>query len=243
MAKPKDDGLPPELDQLLQQDAGKGVSSELSDQLLPIAAVLQTNSPQCDPRGADYIDGAEPGMFWLRGSEKPIRESLDVTCCGMVHVYTEWPPGRTGNLVARHVDLPDDVDTIMDDSTGRQTYIRRGNKNVLQDTRELYLLIDGTLHMFPAYGTKHTFVRALESRFNQLKHPKTGAVLPSFAKRYRLTTVPRSNAKGRWFDVKFEDIGWTPLADYQKAKAITESIERGLLTSGPVAAIGGPKAA
>ena len=251
MVNPEDNGLPAELEQLTEQDSGMGVSDQFADMLTPIVSVLQTNSPQCDVRGADYVDNAEPGMFWLRGSDPPIRESLDVICCGMLHTFTEWLPARQG-YVGRHADLPDDVQITTDSSSGRRSYVRTGNKNVLEDTRELYLAIDGTLHMLPATSTKHTFVRALETFFNQQRNPKTGSVLPSFAHRLRLTTVPRSNAKGRWFDIKFETIVqdgrrvWPSLTQYQEAKKLTESVERGLqplLASGSAASIPGPKAA
>ena len=184
-------------------------------------------------------------MFWLRGSDPPIREQLDVICCGMLHTFTEWLPSRQG-YVGRHADLPDDVQITTDGSSGRRFYVRAGNKNVLEDTRELYVVIDGQLRMLPATGTKHTFVRALETFFNQQRNPKTGSVLPSFAHVIRLTTTPRSNAKGRWFDIRFEKIGWASLPQYQQAKALTESVERGLqpmLTSGSAARITGPQAA
>jgi len=247
MTTPKD-GLPPELAQLAEQDAGRGVSNDIADQLTPIVTVLQNNSPQCDSRGADYVDNAEPGRFWLRNSDPPIRDWIDVQPLTMRRGFTEWLRDRQG-YVGFHDDLPDDVDVHIDVDSGKRTYVRRDNKNVLEDTRQLFLMIDGQLHMLPAAGTKHTFVRALETFFHTQRNPTSGTVLPAFAHLLRLTTVPRSNAKGRWFDVKFETIEqdgrrvWPSLADYQKAKALTESVERGLLTSSPVAAIGGPKAA
>ena len=60
--------LPAELLDQTAADAGRGVSTKAEDQLIPILYVLQTNSPACDSRGPDYIDGAEPGHFLLRGA-------------------------------------------------------------------------------------------------------------------------------------------------------------------------------
>jgi hypothetical protein len=40
----------------------------------------------------------------------------------------------------------------------------------------------------------------------QFRHPKTGGLLPSFARKYLLTTVPASNALGHWFTLKFTDL-------------------------------------
>lgn len=227
MAKPEDQ-LPAELDQLVQQDAGMGVSTAFEDQLTPIINVLQTNSPQVDSRGPEYIAGAEPGKFWLRGAVIPIRDTIDVIPCGQLHSFLEWRAGRQG-LVGRHAELPDGVEIEIDPSSGRRMFIRPDTKNMIQDTRELYLLVDGAPFMLPCYGTRHTFARAWQTHFNNLpKHPKTGGVLPSFAKRYRLSTVPASNAKGRWFNVTFAEIGWTPLPEYQQAKALAENVARGM---------------
>jgi hypothetical protein len=238
-------GLPPELAKLAEQDAGKGVSDQFEDQLTPIITPLQTNSPQCDHRGAEYIDGAAPGKLWLRSSSEPIRDFIDVICCGMVHSFVEWLPAR-GGYVGRHAELPDDVETTRDGA--RQVHIRAGNKNVVEEAREFLLLLEGSPHLLSCTSTQHTFARKWQSHFHTVRHPKTGEIMPSFVKRYRLTTVPMANAKGRWFGLTFSEIegaaGWPSLNEYQQAKALHETIERGLLPGSNVTArIAPPNAA
>jgi len=240
MTKPKDDGLPAELDQFAQQNAGQGLSDNLDDLSRLILTVLHQNSPQVDARGADYIDGAEPGRLWLRGSNEPIRDHVDGLFITQLHLLTEWAADR-GGFVARHGDLPDDAQ-VSSGGSGRLTYVR-ANRNILEDTRETYWLIEGQLYMLPLKSTGHQFARDLQSFFRAQKHPKTGDKLPPYVHRLRLTSTPRSNSKGKWWGLKFEKIGWASLAECQQAKALSEDVVRGLLPSSSVASISGPKAA
>jgi hypothetical protein len=52
-------------------------------------------------------------------------------------------------------------------------------------------------------------------------------VLPSFSRKYRLRTVPKSNSRGRWYGLRFEDLGFVTLPEYEAAKALADVIERG----------------
>ena len=65
--------LPAELLVDTEKDAGMGVSFKQEDQLLPLIYILQSGSPAVDKRGDNYIDGAEPGDFWLRNALDPIK--------------------------------------------------------------------------------------------------------------------------------------------------------------------------
>jgi hypothetical protein len=225
------ENLPPsELAEQMQIDAGRGVSSRPEDQLIPILYVLQTNSPACDKRGAGYIDGAEPGHFLLRGAIEPIRDGtvgIEAIPAGMVRTFLEWLPGRQG-LVGRHDKLPNDVEiqTIKDGSHERQSLVRSSG-NIIQDTREYFLLVEGAPFVLPCYGTRHTFAKQWQSYFQQFHHPRSGATLPSFSRRYRLRTVSTANAMGRWFGLKFDDLGWVGATEYRDARALNDIIERG----------------
>jgi hypothetical protein len=220
--------LPAALTDHLARDAGKGVSDKAEDQLIPIVYVLQTNSPACDKRAPTYIDGAEPGGFWLKGAIEPVRDGVAgivVIPCAMTRTWMEWLPGRQG-FAARHDKPPADLESGTGEG-GRQA-LTRPNGNVIQDTREFYLLVDGQPYLLPCYATKHTFARGWQTHFRQFKHPKTGGVLPSFARKYRVTTVPTMNAMGRWFGLKFTDLNeWVSADEYQAAKALNAIVEQG----------------
>src|SRR6516165_1233067 len=82
--------LPAELADLAVVDAGRGVSTKAEDAITPLITILQNNSPQCDKRGPEYVDGAEPGRFWLRNAVDPIRDEIIAIPCAMARVWMEW---------------------------------------------------------------------------------------------------------------------------------------------------------
>src|SRR5215472_9731621 len=129
--------VPAELLDVTEQDAGLGVSFKQEDQLLPLIYVLQSNSPAVEKRGEAYIQGAEPGHFWMRNSLTPVRDGvagIEVIPCEMQRTWIEWLPNRQG-FVARHAEAPADMETRMvrgDDGRERPQLIRKGNGNVIQ---------------------------------------------------------------------------------------------------------------
>jgi len=223
--------VPDELLDITEQDAGLGVSFKPEDQLLPLIYILQTNSPSVDKRGDAYIEGAEPGHFWLRNSLTPIRDGIqgiDAIPCEMQRSWIEWLPNR-GGFVARHPAAPSDTKTVMvrGDDGREKPVLQRENGNIIQDTREFYIMVDGWPFVLPCTGTKHTFARSWETMFHQFRHPKTGKVMPAISRKYRLTTVPQSNAQGKWFGIKFQDLGFVSKNEYDEAKAFHEMVKSG----------------
>jgi hypothetical protein len=231
--KPVETQLPAEQDEFLaltEQYAERGVSFKQEDQLIPMIYVLQQMSPSVDKRGTNYINGAEAGDFWLRSALEPIRNGEDGIAAipvEMYHTWIEWLPNR-GGFVARHDAPPKDmVSKMVRGDDGREkTALVRGNGNLIVETREFYILVDGDPYVFPCSSTKHTFAKSWQTMFHRFKHPKTGKILPAFAHKYRLSTIPASNALGKWFGLKFEDMGETPLAELKKAIAFSEAIAR-----------------
>jgi hypothetical protein len=224
--------LPDDLLEVTSQDAGMGVSFKQEDQLLPLIYVLQTGSPIVDKRGDTYVEGAEPGHFWLRNAIDPIKdgeEGILVIPCEMQRTWIEWLPNRQG-FVARHGNPPSDMVTEMvrgDDGREKSVLVRRESGNIIQDTREFFLLVNGGPYVLPCTGTKHTFARQWNTFYMQFKHPKTGEVMPAFSRKYRLTTVPASNAIGKWFGIKFQDEGYVTRAEYDAGKALCLAVRKG----------------
>jgi hypothetical protein len=216
--------LPDYLRKSIEQDAGLGVSNEFADSLWPLIGILQTNSPQVDARGPDYIANATAGMFWLRDTNT-VHDHLDVVFVAMQDSFIEWQPAR-GGFVARHATLPDDAEPIRD-SNSRRPILVRTNKNLIESSRDIFLLHNGTLRMMPCTSTKNTFARRWNTHLTQQRDPQTGAVLAAFAKKYQLRTVTRRNSLGTWSDPTFTEIGWASKSEYDQAKAFCLSITRG----------------
>jgi hypothetical protein len=226
------DIIPADMLDLYTEDEGKGVSFKPEDQLIPLIYVLQSNSPVCDKRGENYIEGAEPGHFWLRNSINPIADGLEgISAIPIVmqRTWIEWLPMRQG-FVARHPEPPADMINRMirgDDGRERQISVRESNDNIIQDTREFFLKVNEQPYVLPCTGTKHSFARNWQTMFHQFRNPKTGGVLPAFARKYQLTTIPMSNASGKWFGLKFQDLGPIGKDEYLAAKAFYASVMSG----------------
>lgn len=224
--------VPAELLEQTKQDAGMGISFKPEDQLLPLIYVLQTGSPIVDKRGDNHIEGAEPGHFWLRNSIDPIKdgeEGIVAIPCEMQRTWIEWLPNRQG-FVARHDAPPRDIKTSTvrgDDGRERQILVRGDSGNTIQDTREFFLLVGGQPFVLPCTGTKHTFARQWNTYYKQFKHPHTGDFMPAFSRKYRLTTVPASNAVGKWFGIKFQDEGYVTKPEYDAAKSLCMAVRKG----------------
>jgi hypothetical protein len=224
---PKKLAMPPELATRAEEDIGKGVSFDPADQTLPLLSVLQTNSPACDRRGADYIDGAKPGDFLLRGAADPIRDGetgIITIPCGIRRAYLEWLPNRQG-FVARHEQRPDDFAVELRGS--RRIYMRSSTGNIIEEARELYLLVDDHPCLMSCRATQLQFARDLNTYIGQFLL-SNGGVAPSFARKYKLTTAQTSNSLGSWFRPRFCDLGWVAdEKEYRAAKALNARIERG----------------
>jgi hypothetical protein len=223
--------IPAEWHDEAARDAGKGVSARPEDQILPRVYLLQQGSPQCDKRGSKYIQDAEAGDFLLRGAVRPIRSGvtgIEVQPCEMRRKWIEYMPQRQG-YVTEHDRPPDDLESRIssENSIEKVVQVRRSNNNVVEDSREFYLLIEGQPFALGCSSTKHTFAREWTTYQNRLLHPDTGAVLPAWTHKYLLTSTPSSNAKGKWFGLRFTDRGPVSLAEYDAGKRLYEAVKRG----------------
>jgi hypothetical protein len=211
--------------------SGRGVSMKAEDQLIPRIYLLQTNSPQVDKRGSKYVQDAEPGDFYLRTALQPIRSGLtgiEVQPCEMRRLWVEFLPNRQG-FVTEHDRPPDDLESrINHDENGIEKImqVRKSNNNIIQDTRQFYLLIEGQAYALGCTSTGHTFAREWVTHQHQLRLPN-GDLLPAFAHKYLLTSTPASNAKGKWFGLKFADLGLAGLADLEAGNRLFEAVTRG----------------
>jgi hypothetical protein len=51
--------------------------------------------------------------------------------------------------------------------------------------------------------------------------------MPTTSQLYQLTTIPQSNAKGDWFGLKFQFLGFVPKPVYEHAKAFHNAVKKG----------------
>ncbi len=99
------------VDLLEEQDAGKGVSTDVADNVVPLLKILQPLSPQVLKQKQEYIKGAEAGMIYPRG-EKQVwdgEEGIRIVPCYYERVWLEWGPERGDGLKGRHPRGTDDT--------------------------------------------------------------------------------------------------------------------------------------
>jgi hypothetical protein len=227
LTAPSNKPLNPQLRDIAKTYQGVGVSFDAADQILPLINVAQNGSPIVNQRDPAYIAGASAGDFWIRDSRNPIRSGItgiELQFCGYDHVWIEWRPNRQG-FAGRHNRVPDDA-TETRDENGR-TKLIRGNGNSVEETREFFVLLDLQPYILPCAASKNMFAKRLMTWFKQLVDPETGSVLPAFLHKYRLTTIPTSNALGNWFGLKFEDLGEVSFTEAKAGAALADVVRKG----------------
>ena len=187
------------VDMLLEQYAGAGVSSDASDNTIPFIYLVQAMSPVATKANPAYIKGAMAGSIWPRG-EKVVwdgDEGIRVIPCFFTKAWVEWLPERAG-FVARYNFNEKPHEASLVDKVWRMP-----NGNLLQESREHTVLV------LDKYDTPTPFVIAMTSTnlksskdwmtlMNRQATPK-GNVAPAFAYSYTLLTTPRTNDKGSWY--------------------------------------------
>jgi hypothetical protein len=218
---------------LTEQDAGAGVSKDFADFILPMITVLQSNSPIVDTRSAEYIADAVAGAFWFRNDRVPIRDGVagfDCIPLKMEDVWVEWGPTRgSGGPFGRHFNLPEDAEqrTIQEEGRSKKQWVRRDTGNILMEAREFYISVGGQLYLLPFHGSGHTVARRWQTLMAQFRHPRTGGVMPSYSRKYHLSTVRQSNKLGHWLNVRVEDAGEVSLVEYKAARELYLIVKRG----------------
>lgn len=225
-------GPPPELLEKMKRDKGKGVSQSASDNLVPLIYILQALSPQVARRNPEYIEGAEPGSFWLRNAPHPIISGEAGMMCQPCYFFKDWvewrPRDSGGGFIARWPEFKEDVCPVEDavqreDANRRVKWLRPNGNEVIQTRNHVVRVFtdEGILpYIIPFSSTGHTTSRA----WSQLINSTSGSV--AFAAKYKLTTRERTNPAGTWFavDVKFDS--WAA-DEYDAGLAMYEAFASG----------------
>jgi hypothetical protein len=206
--------VPDFLRDMLAEDMGKGVSNRPEDYTIPLIYVLQANSPQCNKRGPDYVEGAEAGSIWLRKSGLPAVSGEDGILfqpCEFQVDWVEWRPNR-GGFAGRHPTKPEDAVWTKrpkeNDPDHHEWVLPNGNS--VQETRYHIgnVLWGGQFlpYVIPLTSSGHTVSKDWMTLIKNQGMEGVKGSLPSFACIYRLRTKQVTNAKGTWmkFDVTFE---------------------------------------
>jgi len=224
---------------MLEESAGQGVSRKTEDNLIPLITIFQANSKPVNRQGGAYVEGAEPGGFWLRGATPPVvdgNNGLVFQPCFFYKDFAEWiPRDQGGGLVGMHRALPDNAQEVRDERNPNKVRWRLPNGHELLERRNHVGFIvkeDGhsAPYAFPCTSTLHSVSRAwMTTMGNRIMD---GFSPPSWAFLYRLKTRQRSNAQGTWFTVDITPVNQHPVLNakgmvnkelFMQGKALYES--------------------
>lgn len=203
-----------EMNQMMMAHAGKGVSTAVEDNIVPLIYILQSNSPQVQKKGEHYVPGAEAGHIWFRGTKTTVdgeKGILAVPCC-MNKCWVEWLPDR-GGFVARHDKRPAEAVLTTDPQNPKKKSWKMPNGNSVVETREhVVIVVDESLDrpaafVIPMTGSGHGASRAWMTKQTQKVIPGTDIPAPAYGYIYNMKLQFRTNDQGDWFMWDVVDAG------------------------------------
>jgi hypothetical protein len=228
----KKENLPSNRAERLAADAGKGVSQDRDDKIIPMIRVLQAQSPQCLKAKPEYIKGAEAGDFYFKNMPQELVKGdagFEFIPCAFLKCWLEFdgPRDESPNFVRRHEDAkgrPAGVEGLELAEDGYDFEDKDGHRFTY--SREHYGFADGRPFVFPFGGSGHTTSREWQTLMDQFQL-SDGRPEPSFNRKYQVTTVPRSNASGDWYGVRIVHLGEVTDEEYDRGRALHGAVMAG----------------
>lgn len=225
-----------------EADSGKGTSSAQEDNLVPLIYVLQANSPQTLKRNPDYIEGAEAGGIWLRGSEPPVidgEKGILFQPCFFSKDWVEWIPRDSGGgFVGRHDSCPAEAEVVQDPKNPNIKRFILPNGNEVKETRYHigYVFLDGGKrvlpYVIPLSGSGHSFSKQWMFMMNSKQ--SSAGTYAAWALLYRLKTKFRTNVHGDWYMFEVSEANhngpkdsWVTEEQYKRGAALCSAFEQG----------------
>jgi hypothetical protein len=221
------------LTSMFEEDALSGFEGMNQDDFaLPFLRLLTNTSPE-----VGEVDGAMPGMIYntVTGELYDGKKGIEVIPVAYVRQYIEWAPRGSGSgaPVAMYPATSDVLSRTHREPGDNKDYLDNGN--YIENTANHYVMVvnsEGTPE--PALITMKSTQLKKSRKWNSMMQSvkvagKSGLFTPPmYSQMYRLSTVPESNDKGKWFGWEVERIG--PVEDagiYQAAKDFANSVNAG----------------
>ena len=180
----------------LNEFSGHGLENMTRDVFqIPFLKILQALSPQCQRGSKDYVEGAQPGLFYNTVTKKIYGEKIQLIPLHFQKTWVEWKPDRAG-FVRKH--KPDSIDV---DQSNFSKWLA-GNGNIISETYEFYCLIADNLDEgIVQFNLASTDCKHAKNWNSQLASTKLQNEKPApiFSHVWEFSTVPVSNAQGTWY--------------------------------------------
>ena len=205
----------PDFEKMARSDAGKGVSTDAKDNIVPSISVLQPLSPEVMD-GPDRVEGAQAGDFLLSdGRLIKGREGFLFQPCGKKEWFFEFIPRENGGgFVNRYPVDYHGQEIILPD--GAESYPGKAMKYFFPENGNScthYRFVAGILwdngvgleYVIPFFSTGHTAAKNWNMKWTR-KRFEDNSIMAVFSHVYHLTTVRRTNKFGTWYSIE-TDIG------------------------------------
>lgn len=214
-----------------EEDAAAPRRALSSDDIaIPFLAMLQKNSPQCDPDAGEYMPEAKPGMIYNTVTRELFDgkdTGVEIVPCAYERKFLRWTPrekggGFRGEVPAAEVVKLREAGIIVEQDNRLYVADDAGNVNPkvndkIADTRVHYVLVLNRMTgvaqqaVISLASTQIKKSRQLNSLLENVMFDRadgSGKYNPRWwANRVRANSVPESNEKGSWSGWKFEIVG------------------------------------
>ena len=234
VAVKKEAGLPS--DALFEADAKLGFENIDQESLaLPILKLLQNGSGEAQKRNANYVEGAEPGMFFNTVTRKLYDgdKGIQVIPCHYRLEYQEWADfgtgsGRPENIYPASSDI---LSKTTKDANGKD---RLPNGNYIQKTSQHFVIITDGKSAETALISMYSSQAKVSRKWNSMmmsitRNGKDGPYTPPpFSHYYKISSVENTGKGNQWYGYNIVKVGEVTDANvYKRAKTFYESCRRG----------------
>lgn len=195
------------LAEMAQQDAGTGFEEATRESYAtPFLVILQDLSPQCKPKMAGYIKGAEPGMILNTATQKLYHSGdLRVVPCHYSQAVIEWIPRDKGGGFVAAYSVAEGLE-IMKQSERVKSRQVLPNGHELQLTSQHYVLVldpdDMGGALIAMKSTQLKYSRRWMTAMKAAPHIEVAGQMrpPSmFDYSYTLGSEEEANEEGSWW--------------------------------------------
>ena len=234
VAVKKEAGLPS--DALFEADAKLGFENIDQESLaLPILKLLQNGSGEAQKRNANYVEGAEPGMFFNTVTRKLYDgdKGIQVIPCHYRLEYQEWADFGTGSGRPENI-YPASSDILSKTTKDAMGKDRLPNGNYIQKTSQHFVIITDGKSAETALISMYSSQAKVSRKWNSMmmsitKNGKDGPYTPPpFSHYYKISSVENTGKGNQWYGYNIVKVGEVTDANvYKRAKTFYESCRRG----------------
>ena len=227
-------GLPS--DALFEADAKLGFENIDQESLaLPILKLLQNGSGEAQKRNANYVEGAEPGMFFNTVTRKLYdgEKGIQVIPCHYRLEYQEWADFGTGSGRPENI-YPASSDILSKTTKDAMGKDRLPNGNYIQKTSQHFVIITDGKSAETALISMYSSQAKVSRKWNSMmmsitKNGKDGPYTPPpFSHYYKISSVENTGKGNQWYGYNIVKAGEVTDANvYKRAKTFYESCRRG----------------